>query len=252
MMATCRVATTTWELVTTSCSETGVQLGLGLLVAAAVAAAPLEGQVETGAASEESPEGIAPEAAAYLAEAISIIRDNAFRTDSVDWTSVRAAAFDSAAGSRVPVDTYRAIRYVLRSLGDHHSFLQLSEELRERERDRLRALGLLEDRPAGASDRRPLSPFQSRRQPEGHLHGTGRQRIARVVVPRSGAMPTDEFGAAIHERLAELASLEPCGWIVDLRGNGGGNMWPMLAGIGPLLGTEEPGSFIGRDGVFGR
>jgi C-terminal processing protease CtpA/Prc len=26
------------------------------------------------------------------------------------------------------------------------------------------------------------------------------------------------------------------GWIVDLRGNGGGNMWPMIAGVGPVLG----------------
>ncbi|MET4573997.1 C-terminal processing protease CtpA/Prc [Stenotrophomonas rhizophila] len=29
-----------------------------------------------------------------------------------------------------------------------------------------------------------------------------------------------------------------CGWIVDLRQNGGGNMWPMLAGIAPLLFTD--------------
>jgi C-terminal processing protease CtpA/Prc len=26
------------------------------------------------------------------------------------------------------------------------------------------------------------------------------------------------------------------GWIVDLRNNGGGNMWPMLTGIGSILG----------------
>ncbi|MDY0980348.1 S41 family peptidase [Stenotrophomonas sp. CFBP8994] len=29
-----------------------------------------------------------------------------------------------------------------------------------------------------------------------------------------------------------------CGWIVDLRENRGGNMWPMLAGIAPLLSTD--------------
>jgi len=32
------------------------------------------------------------------------------------------------------------------------------------------------------------------------------------------------------------------GWIVDLRGNGGGNMWPMLAGVGPVLGEGVVGS----------
>lgn len=39
-----------------------------------------------------------------------------------------------------------------------------------------------------------------------------------------------------------------CGWIVDLRDNSGGNMWPMLLGMAPLLRTsvvnnEDVGSF---------
>ena len=38
-----------------------------------------------------------------------------------------------------------------------------------------------------------------------------------------------------------------CGWIVDLRTNGGGNMWPMLAGLKPFLGDEPLGTFVSRD-----
>lgn len=37
------------------------------------------------------------------------------------------------------------------------------------------------------------------------------------------------------------------GWIVDLRGNDGGNMWPMLAGLGPILGEGILGYFIDVD-----
>jgi len=33
-------------------------------------------------------------------------------------------------------------------------------------------------------------------------------------------------------------------WIVDLRGNSGGNMWPMLGGIGPLAGSGTLGFFV--------
>ena len=33
------------------------------------------------------------------------------------------------------------------------------------------------------------------------------------------------------------------GWVIDLRQNGGGNCWPMLAGIGPLLGIDTAGYF---------
>ena len=34
------------------------------------------------------------------------------------------------------------------------------------------------------------------------------------------------------------------GWVVDLRRNTGGNMWPMLAGVGPIVGTGELGAFF--------
>jgi C-terminal processing protease CtpA/Prc len=34
-----------------------------------------------------------------------------------------------------------------------------------------------------------------------------------------------------------------CGWVVDLRPNTGGNMWPMLAGLKPFLGTAGLGTF---------
>jgi C-terminal processing protease CtpA/Prc len=43
-------------------------------------------------------------------------------------------------------------------------------------------------------------------------------------------------------RLADRDDL--IGWIVDLRGNGGGNMWPMIAGLGPVLGEGLLGWFI--------
>jgi len=39
------------------------------------------------------------------------------------------------------------------------------------------------------------------------------------------------------------------GWVLDLRNNGGGNCWPMLAGIGPILGEGTSGYFE-EDGNF--
>jgi C-terminal processing protease CtpA/Prc len=48
--------------------------------------------------------------------------------------------------------------------------------------------------------------------------------------------------------VADLDKSHPVGWIVDLRGNVGGNMWPMLAGIGPLLGEgDHLGEFFTLD-----
>lgn len=42
-----------------------------------------------------------------------------------------------------------------------------------------------------------------------------------------------------------------CGWIIDLRQDGGGNQWAMLAGIGPILGEGKAGALdIPGGGVY--
>ena len=46
------------------------------------------------------------------------------------------------------------------------------------------------------------------------------------------------FARMLQSWLRSEDQRRPCGWIVDLRQNGGGNMWPMLAGIAPLLSTD--------------
>ena len=43
-----------------------------------------------------------------------------------------------------------------------------------------------------------------------------------------------------------------CGYIVDLRRNPGGNMWPALLGLQPLLGDGVVGAFRTRDGTLSR
>jgi C-terminal processing protease CtpA/Prc len=43
--------------------------------------------------------------------------------------------------------------------------------------------------------------------------------------------------------MARLENLGACGWIIDLRGNTGGNVWPMLDAIGPLVDSRTPLTF---------
>ncbi|MEU7583551.1 S41 family peptidase [Streptomyces sp. NPDC041068] len=71
-----------------------------------------------------------------------------------------------------------------------------------------------------------------------------------VVVPE--ATGTDEAdrryvdtGAA---RVRELDARRPDGWVIDLRGNTGGNMYPMMTVLAPLLGDGPLGSFVDGDG----
>ena len=72
--------------------------------------------------------------------------------------------------------------------------------------------------------------------------------VGYVMVPAFGSI--DSSRAPVCDEPAFRACsrgsvCESAGWIVDLRQDGGGNMWPMLAGLQPFLGTGVLGYFQG-------
>jgi carboxyl-terminal processing protease len=54
----------------------------------------------------------------------------------------------------------------------------------------------------------------------------------------------DAYSEALQSaiRMADRPGL--VGWIVDLRADGGGNMWPMITGLGPILGEGIMGWIV--------
>lgn len=148
---------------------------------------------------------LSPQAAAYLTAALDTLESAMLGRDTLSWTAIRDSAFLLAAGARAPRDTYGAIAWALRR-SNRHSFLQAST-------------------PGAVSEL---------------IDG----RFGYVRVPQRGGTAV-ALADSLHDAVRALGAAGACGWIVDLRGNGGGNMWPMLAGIGPLLGD----SLVGRFGV---
>lgn len=83
------------------------------------------------------------------------------------------------------------------------------------------------------------------------LYGEIQRVITDLGDPHTFFVPPDvaarAFGDAADERyvrtgialVADLDEQDPSGWIVDLRGNAGGNMFPMLTVVAPLLGNGE-------------
>ena len=100
-------------------------------------------------------------------------------------------------------------------------------------------------RGAGATDLRGAAVLQA----------VGRAAAARPTsatcshrVQRSAEAAT-AFARQIQDAIAAADRDDLIGWIVDLRGNGGGNMWPMIAGVGPILGEGVLGHFIDPTGA---
>jgi C-terminal processing protease CtpA/Prc len=181
--------------------------------------------VRLSSIAPDSAKAMSREAADVLDTAIKVVKDNALKAPSVDWATVEPAVRAFAAGAAKTADTYPAIRYLLTSLGDHHSFLMPPAQTTEF------ATGAVQNPPP---DVKVLS-----------------DRVGYISVP---AYSGGEIGSMqaytrrAHESLVATVPSVACGWVVDLRQNGGGNMWPMLAGLKPFLGDAGLGTFEGRSG----
>lgn len=92
--------------------------------------------------------------------------------------------------------------------------------------------------------------FQANLAPQGRLLTSGIGYIELPGTEGRGLLADGRRYAEVvqqHIRLLEqVYSVNK--WIVDLRLNEGGNMWPMLAGVGPLLGKNAGTNSIAADG----
>lgn len=168
----------------------------------------------------------------YLDDALDTLEQHSIRRAAVDWPAVRAAAARHARGAQDAADTYVALRYAIYALGDRHSYLQPP-----------RAAALLARAPvSNARTGRAVVPPTAR-----SIDG----RFGYLAVP-GFAGGTQEaqmaFAGELQSLIKGLESTSTCGWILDLRLNSGGNLWPMLAGVGPLLGEGEVGASVYPDG----
>ncbi|MFF4599769.1 S41 family peptidase [Amycolatopsis sp. NPDC001319] len=154
----------------------------------------------------------------YLIGALNLLRLHSMDRDRVDWPRAEAEAVRRAADVTTPAGTYSVIRQVIAELGNPHTML----------------LG-------PASARAPLPA--SIDVPRSHAsHG-----VAVIRVPGFVADPAGErrYVAAGVAALQAVEGQATCGWVVDLRDDTGGNMWPMLTVLAPLLGEGVVGSFTG-------
>ena len=142
------------------------------------------------------------------------------------WAQVRARVLGAAPGAQTVAGTFPAIQEALAILDDGHSSFTYTDGRR-----------------VALAGRTCTGPVAS--DPVGLPVNVGYLRVrafagADAAATVHAAAIQDAIRAADREGLA--------GWIVDLRGNAGGNLWPMLAGLGPILGDGVLGHFVDPDG----
>jgi carboxyl-terminal processing protease len=137
----------------------------------------------------------------YLDEVIGVMQANSINRLTIDWNMFRASVVAQAAGMQTISDTYPAIRIALGLLGDGHSTYRAANG----------AVIFVANRscsPSGAAT--PAVPPTIGYVKVGSFSGSGVEAAA--------------FANGIQGAIQTADRDDLIGWIVDVRGNGGGNI----------------------------
>lgn len=161
----------------------------------------------------------------YLLEVKTIISEKSLYKDSLDWAQLSVKIQRLSAGITSYQDCHRVLDTViaqLRKIGDHHSLFIRSQQAKT-------LMGKVST-------------------PEGikcEYLGDG---IAYLKIPSHFSINQAQgksYAAAIQSGIERLdQSNDIKGWVIDLRGNQGGNVYPMLRGLGSILGDSVLGYFV--------
>ena len=157
----------------------------------------------------------------YMTEVIAVMQANSVNRLTIDWQDFRTRVLAAAAGATSEAATADAMRLAMQLLGDGHSFFRYAD-------------GPFVNAPLRACNApavlTPVVPSDI--------------GYARISGFSGTATEGNQIATAFHLQYQRSDSTPKAGWIVDLRGNTGGNMWPMLASVGPILGEGVVGHFI--------
>ena len=169
------------------------------------------------------PGEMAPAAAALLDEAL-----RAYSTEFADPIPNAARAVDmvrqQASGAQDATDVAWAMRYLMNALGDAASYMLAP----------------------GEAPPPPALPSAAR-APAVELRDDGIAALRLSTVAAETPEAQAAFAARLRAAVAAVLARRPRGWVIDLRDDGGGDMWAPLAALGPLLQGPVVGAFVGHE-----
>jgi C-terminal processing protease CtpA/Prc len=166
-----------------------------------------------------------------LDEALTFMQRNYYRKDQVSWPDFTAKAKQQLRAANNCEDAYASITWCFKQLNDHHSFVMPPEKAARYQGDDENA-----------------APEPSLSELVGEIRGEWLQdSIAYLTVPwvsSTDSLVCERVADSLQSVIARLDERGISRWIIDLRRNSGGNCWPMLTGIGPLMGDGICGYFV--------
>ena len=165
----------------------------------------------------------------YINEALDIIEKHSLKKEVIDWSDYRSNVLKRGENDRTIEDAHQTIRYALSLLNDNHSHFISSKDLKkEYSYETIEKITSITSEYNNGIGYIKIPGF------------SGNKKLEKV------------FANRIQDKITDLDKNKINGWIIDLRDNGGGDMWPMLLGIGPILGDGTSGYFVNCDKNYER
>ncbi len=206
-----------------------------LITASLVYSSNLHAQTEgnngnNNSTSDSAQAACIQQASRLLDEALTLMQQHYYKKDSVSWDDLITSAKIRLNSSTDCETAHEIVQWCFRQLKERHSFIMPAS----------RATMYNGNINSGT----PLTLKQ--------LAGPIRQElidetIAYIDVPWLSSADESictSYADSLQQMIAGFGKMGVTKWIIDLRHNTGGNCWPMLAGLGPLLGNGIHGYFI--------
>ena len=174
-----------------------------------------------------------PLAVRYINAACAIIQKHSLFKDSINISRLRQTACKIAGPAKTYSDCFLAVNYLidcLRPYGDNHSFFMKAAEQKNWEQNGSAI------HPVESATCKVLDGYGYILVPGFH---SGNKKLIRAFVEK------------LQAEIKRLSQAGIKGWIVDLRGNSGGNQEPMIAGLGPLFSAVKLGSLVDVNHRYG-
>jgi len=186
-----------------------------------------------------------------LTEVITVLRTESIGAAAHDWNQIEARLIARLSSESLPADADPLILEALAELNDPHfafdsAAKQAAAEPESTAPPPAEANEASNPVPA-ASPSPPPPPIPT--EPVGRMLN---DEIAYLLLPMRGdadSQTLQAYAAASRSLIEQFASQSPRGWIIDLRLNGGGTIWPMLLAIEPFVGNGPVLTSIGAEGI---
>jgi carboxyl-terminal processing protease len=170
----------------------------------------------------------------YVERTLSLAQAYSVYSQSDDWQKLRQEVLEVSKNADNTNDLLPAFQLIFRTLKDKHGFVQLDGHMIRNETDDAPKVDKALKRAAYGHNKEIVS-----RQLPG--------LVAYIRVPGFNSLDDDkleEFNQQLQSQICKLTGEGSKNWIIDLRLNEGGNMFPMLGGLNQLLGDGQIGSSV--------